>query len=210
MINILALSDEESPRFWNEFEPLRLDHIDMILACGDLSPSYLSFIATYTHAPVLYVHGNHDGRYEMHPPEGCICVEDQIYVCNGLRILGLGGSMQYNHGAHQYTQAQMKRRVQKLWFALRKHRGFDILMTHAPAYGIGDGTDLPHQGFEAFRTLLEKYQPYAMVHGHIHLNYGMQYQRLTQYQNTKIINAYEHYLLSVPTHVAGRQEGTRK
>ena len=45
--------------------------------------------------------------------------------------------------------------------------------------------------------LIEQYEPYAMVHGHTHLNYSTSYQRLREYQNTKIINAYERYLLKI-------------
>ena len=56
-----------------------LDGIDLILSSGDLNPHYLSFLATFTTAPVLYVHGNHDDKYEKIPPDGCICIEDQIY-----------------------------------------------------------------------------------------------------------------------------------
>ena len=48
----------------------------------------------------------------------CICIEDQIYVHEGVRILGLGGSMRYRPGINQYTEKEMKKRVKKLWFPL--------------------------------------------------------------------------------------------
>ncbi|MGM9617379.1 metallophosphoesterase family protein [Butyricicoccus sp.] len=194
-MNILTLSDIESGYLWSCQHPIILKNVDLILSCGDLDPHYLSFIATYTHAPVLYVHGNHDTSYQTTPPEGCICIEDRIVTYHGVRILGLGGSMRYKAGPYQYTQSEMNRRVRRLWMKLRLYGGFDILLTHSPAFGIGDGTDLPHTGFHAFRRLIEKYEPYAMVHGHTHLNYGTAYQRLREYQHTKIINAYERYLL---------------
>ena len=28
---------------------------------------------------LLYVHGNHDARYQDDPPLGCICIEDQMF-----------------------------------------------------------------------------------------------------------------------------------
>ena len=71
-MNILTLADVESPPLWDPTQPYRLKDADLILSCGDLSPDYLSFIATYSHAPVLYVHGNHDDIYESRPPLGCI------------------------------------------------------------------------------------------------------------------------------------------
>ena len=97
-MKILVLADEECKSLWDYFDRSKLEGIDLILSCGDLSPHYLSFIATFTSAPVLYVHGNHDGCYETSPPEGCLCIENQIYVHKGVRILGLGGSMRYKDG----------------------------------------------------------------------------------------------------------------
>ena len=92
-MRILAIADEESKYLWDFFEKEKLAGIDLILSSGDLNPNYLSFLATFTTAPVLYVHGNHDDKYERTPPEGCICIENQIYVHEGIRILGLGGSI---------------------------------------------------------------------------------------------------------------------
>ena len=178
-MKILALSDQESLGLWDYFDSSRLDGIDLILSCGDLNPHYLSFIATFAHAPVLYVHGNHDDRYADVPPEGCICVEDQVYTCKGVRILGLGGSMRYKQkGKHQYTQRQMDRRVWKQKLALLRRGGFDILLTHAPALGLNDGEDLAHTGFEVFNTLMDRYQPRYFIHGHVHMNYGREFPRL--------------------------------
>ena len=97
-MRILAIADEESPYLWDYFEKSKLEGIDLIISCGDLAPEYLSFLATFTSAPVLYVHGNHDTKYDEHPPSGCISIEDQIYVYQGVRILGLGGSMRYRPG----------------------------------------------------------------------------------------------------------------
>ena len=71
------------------------------------------------------------------------------------------------------------------------YHGFDILLTHAPAQGLGDGDDHAHQGYEVFLKLLNKYQPKYMVHGHMHLQYDHSLKRTMQYNNTQIINAYE-------------------
>ena len=193
-MKILTIADEESPYLWDYFEKSKLEGIDLIVSCGDLEPTYLSFLATFTSAPVIYVHGNHDDKYEKVSPEGCICIEDQIYVYKGIRILGLGGSMRYRPGQHQYTEWQMKKRVWKLKFQLFWRGGFDILVTHSPAYGINDGEDLAHRGFQTFVTLLEKYSPKYFLHGHVHMRYGRKYKRNDVYKNTKIINAYERYV----------------
>lgn len=190
-MRILAVSDVESKLYWDFYERGMLDGIDLIISCGDLDPRYLSFLVTMASVPVLYVHGNHDTKYAGIPPEGCVCIEDDIYVYQGVRILGLGGSMRYRPGEYQYTEWQMKNRVRKLWLQLLRHGGFDILVTHAPAYQLNDGMDLPHQGFQVFRTLLEKYKPKYFLHGHVHMSYGRRHKRYDVYQETQVINAFE-------------------
>lgn len=196
-MKILALADHESPFLWDYFDKDYVRDIDLILSCGDLKASYLTFLATMCKAPVFYIHGNHDGRYQIKPPEGCTCIEDQIITFQGVRILGLGGSICYNQGTYQYTQAQMDRRVSKLRFQLLRKRGFDILLTHSPAAGCGDGKDLAHCGFNAFSNLMTKYKPAYMIHGHVHANYCCQFIRKRTFQDTTVINAYEKYIIEI-------------
>lgn len=197
-MKILVISDEECAALWDFFDKSKVEDIDLIISCGDLDPRYLSFLATMTALPVLYVHGNHDGKYERIPPEGCICIENDVVVFEGVRILGLGGSMRYTSGPHQYTEKEMQRRVRKLKLKLLRKRGFDILVTHAPAYQLNDGRDLPHQGFRTFLKLMEDYKPKFFLHGHVHLNYGRNQRRFDQYQDTKVINAYEKCIIDIP------------
>lgn len=94
----MAIADEESKYLWDFFEKSKLEGIDLIISCGDLDPRYLSFLVTLSNVPVLYVHGNHDKKYEQVPPEGCICIEDEIYVYQGVRILGLGAPCATSRG----------------------------------------------------------------------------------------------------------------
>ena len=194
-MKILAIGDVESKYLWDYFERSKLEGIDLIISTGDLKPSYLSFLATFTSAPVLYVHGNHDEKYDWQPPEGCICIDDDVFVFRGIRILGLGGCMSYTGGKHQYTESEMRMRVWKLFPKILKNRGFDILVTHAPAFEINDGEDLPHMGFKIFRHLMEKYKPKYFVHGHVHMNYGRKHVRCDEYQDTMIVNSYERYVI---------------
>ncbi len=188
-MKILAIGDEESSYLWEYFDKSKLEGIDLIISCGDLDPHYLSFLVTFANVPVLYVHGNHDEKYAASPPEGCVCIEDRIYVHKGVRILGLGGSMRYRPGEHQYTERQMRQRVAKLWFQILRKGGFDILVAHAPAYQLNDGRDLPHQGFQVFLKLMEKYAPKYFLHGHVHLAYGRKHKRYDKYKKTHVINA---------------------
>jgi len=195
-MKILLVADKENDFIWDHFDPERYRDIELIISCGDLQPSYLSFLVTMINVPLFYVHGNHDTIYTHHPPEGCDSIEDRIVTFKGLRILGLGGTMKYSGRPHQYTEKEMEKRIRKLKRQLKKNNGFDILVTHAPAYGIGDGKDLCHQGFKCFLSLMDEYSPRYMFHGHMHLNYG-RIDRIQQYKNTTIINCYDHYVIDV-------------
>ena len=62
---------------------------------------------------------------------------------------------------------------------------------------VNDGEDLPHRGFETFVELIRKYRPKYFVHGHVHMNYGRQFPREDMYKDTKVINAYNHYIIEI-------------
>jgi len=196
-VKILVVSDEESPYYWDYYRPGRLDGVDLILSCGDLKADYLSFLVTMGRAPLYYVRGNHDADYAQRPPEGCDCIEDKLITVNGVRILGLGGSPLYNGGPNQYTERQMAWRIRRLGFQLRRARGVDLVLTHAPVRGHGDADDPAHRGFEAFLPLLDKYHPRYLVHGHVHLRYGANLPRVLDYNGTSLINACGYYTLEI-------------
>ena len=91
----------------------------------------------------------------------------------------------------------MRRRIRKLRQKIRKLGGIDLVVTHAPPYGVGDAEDPAHQGFQALRVLLEEFQPRHLIHGHVHLRYGSR-TREQQYGSTQVINVSERYVLDLP------------
>ena len=202
-MKILAISDEECPALWEYYVPGRLKEYDLIISSGDLSAKYLEFIATMGRAPVLYVPGNHDVRYTTDPPEGCDCIDGHFVTFNGVRILGLGGCRWYRPGPYQVTEREMRKKIRRLKFQLWRHKGVDIVVTHAPPEGVGDGEDNAHRGFEALIDLIDKYKPTYLLHGHVHANYDSRFVREREYNGTKVINVGERYTLEVP-------EGTYK
>ena len=191
--NIECIADEEDSQLYSDRAPSILKDTDFIISAGDLSPRYLEYLVTVSNKPLLYIHGNHDDEMLRNPPEGCICIDDDLYIFQGIRILGLGGSFRYSNGNFQYTEVQMERRIKKLKRKIRKAGGVDIVVSHAPIAGYGDLPDYAHQGFECFNKLLEELKPHYWFYGHVHLNYGQAMNRLHSYKKTMIVNVYDRY-----------------
>lgn len=196
-MKLLVISDAPDPGLWDYFSKDKLQGADAIISCGDLPASYLSFLVTVSNRPLFYVPGNHDTRYERQPPEGCDCIDGKVVNFRGYRILGLGGSMEYSGGPHQYTEREMRGRIARLK-GLMKRDGVDILVTHAPAQGLGDMNDPCHRGFACFKDLMEEYAPQYFLHGHIHLQYAPNQPRVRQYGGTTVVNASGKHLIELP------------
>ena len=139
-MKILAISDVPSKALWDYCTREKLAGVDIILSCGDLPKKYLEYLTNFTAAPILYVHGNHDGSYKGDEPGGCICVDDEVYIWKGLRIMGLGGCIRYNReDTYQYTEKEMRRRARKLWFKASISHGLFIffIVTYKRGWIIG-------------------------------------------------------------------------
>ncbi|WP_461204300.1 metallophosphoesterase family protein [Clostridium sp. DL1XJH146] len=193
-MKILLLGDEESGYIWDHFDRDVFKNIDFIISCGDLKQSYLSFVVTMMNKPLYYVPGNHDVSYEEKPPEGCINIHNKIIIHKGIRIYGFGGSIWYNGNKYQYKEKEVHKVIKKNRFKFKKSKGIDILVSHSPALGLGDGDTNAHKGFSSFKEFIDLYEPKYHFHGHQHLNYAMQ-DRIIKYNNTTIVNAYNYYIL---------------
>ena len=197
-MKILTVADAEERCLWDYYDAERFADIDLILSAGDLDANYLEFLVTVTNKPLLYVRGNHDDSYARRSLGGCICVEDSVYVWCGLRIAGLGGSMRYRDGLNMFTEREMARRVRRIEPKIRLAGGVDILLTHAPIFGVGDLDDLPHRGFECLGTLVERWTPGYMVHGHIHQGYSPRFERVRELPcDTQVVNACGYHIIEL-------------
>jgi calcineurin-like phosphoesterase family protein len=188
-VRVLAVSDEMDPVLWHDASSV--GPVDVILACGDLPFDYLDHLMGELDVPLAFVPGNHDPDVEGYRqgrgglvlragmpdeppwPAGAINADGRVVDVAGLRLAGLGGSVRYSEGPNQYTQHQQRRRVRRLaamarWRRFRDHRGVDVLLTHAPPRGVGDGDDPAHHGFVAFRDLVLRLDPPLLLHGHVH------------------------------------------
>ncbi len=169
-MKILAVSDIESKYIWDHFDPAVFKSVELIISCGDLKASYLSYLVTMIPAPLFYVCGNHDTDYTHRPPEGCVCIDGELVRYRGLRIAGLGGAMGEGQGAIVYTEAEMERRSRKLESRIKKAGGLDIFVTHAAPLGRGDGPSQFHRGFSSFCRIDDTYSPKYHFFGHYHLS----------------------------------------
>jgi Icc-related predicted phosphoesterase len=106
-------------------------------------------------------------------PAGCENIDGRVVEARGLRIAGLGGSVRYKAGPNQYSQAQAGWRALKLEARIRlkrvrNGRKLDVLVTHAPPFGLAEAKDSAHVGFVATLRLIQHFQPSIAVHGHVH------------------------------------------
>jgi Icc-related predicted phosphoesterase len=51
---------------------------------------------------------------------------------------------------------------------MRFGRFVDVVIAHSPPFGIHDGDDPAHIGFRTFLSLMERFKPKLLLHGHIH------------------------------------------
>ena len=212
---VLALSDEVEERFYAS--GARARRPDLVVACGDLPFDYLEHVVTTTCVPLLYVPGNHDPDLRAPPrsrrpfvaecmqpvrgAQGCVNVDGRVVDVGGIRVGGLGGSVRYRRGPNQYTQREMRTRALALELrcrvrAPRRGRRVDVLLTHAPPRGLGDGDDAAHAGFDAFHRLIDVLRPHVLVHGHVH-PYGPP-PPVRRVGRTDVVNAVGHRWLEVP------------
>ena len=208
-MRVLSVSDKVVPQLYSTSVLQYLTSVDLILGCGDLPYEYLEFLVSTYNAPAYFVAGNHDRplQYDMHGwlvygPRGCVNLHGRVVWERGLLLGGLEGSIRYNDRPHfQYTDTEMWFHVLRLaprlkWNELVHGRSLDILITHAPPFGIHDLPDRAHQGFRALLWLVRRFQPRYLIHGHIHV-YGLRTRTVTALGQTQIINTYGHRLLEI-------------
>jgi hypothetical protein len=194
VVRVLAVSDVVGESLWADIGPAR--GAGLILGCGDLPFEYLAYLMNALDVPLVFVPGNHDpdlsgyrvsragltlraGLPARPPwPDGAVSADGRVVDMAGLRIAGLGGCRRYRPGPNQYSDRQQARRARQLAVrarlrrpaGLRQLRGghrVDVLLTHAPPRGVGDGADPVHQGFPALNVLAERLQPALLLHGHV-------------------------------------------
>jgi Icc-related predicted phosphoesterase len=203
-MRVLTVSDQVNEQLYSPALKQVACDVELILSCGDLPSDYLEYILSTLNVPLFYVMGNHGGAGGDKPePEGAENIDGRVVEAKGLLIAGLEGSMRYNNRPlYQYTENQMRAKIARLSPTLmlnrtRYGRYLDILVTHAPPFGIHDGEDLPHHGFKSFVWFIDHYQPRYVIHGHMHV-YDNREAVVTPRGKTTIVNTYGYRILNIP------------
>lgn len=202
VVRLMAVSDRPMQRLYASDVGQRFPDVQLLIGCGDLPFYYLEFLVSALDTFLVYVRGNHDldpqytssGRV-LTGAQGGINIHGRTIETGGLLIAGLEGSKRYRPNApYMYTEGEMTWNVLQLiprllWNVSRYGRALDILVTHAPPFGIHDLSDVAHQGFKIFRAFMRYFRPRYLLHGHIHV-YRNDVPRITRFLNTTVINVY--------------------
>ena len=148
---------------------------------------------------IVFCAGNHDFYCQkIHPNfiqeviNNAIYLQDSSVTINGLKIYASPWSPIFGNWAFMLPGDELK----KKWEQISKDT--DILLTHAPPYGIldnvlrangdlGENVGCPH-----LRDKVKEIQPKLHVFGHIHGSYGKYTDYKTNYINASLMNeAYE-------------------
>ncbi len=205
---VLAVCDEVVDQLYGPAIRERHGEYDFVLSCGDLPAYYLDFVASMLDIPVYGIHGNHDG--DPHDPSsdreratgGVVQLHGRVVRDHGLLIGGFDGCLRYNGGAYQFSETEMRLHIARMIPALLLNkllygRYLDVLITHAPPFGIHDLPDRAHQGFKVFRWFLQTFTPRYQLHGHIH-QYNRQAVTRTRFHETEVINVFPYRALTIP------------
>ena len=217
-MKVLCIADHVDPFIYSAGIKSRFKDVDLVLSAGDLSLEYYDYIVSSLNKPLFFVFGNHHlanrSRYERRSdpfqaplmPEylggvGATYLEGRVVRTAGLILAGLGGSIWYNGGEHQYTDFTMFLSMLRLlpgmlWHRVLRGRWIDILVTHSPPYGINDLPDPCHTGFRIFLWFMRTFRPRYLVHGHVHL-YDRNAAREARYGGTTVLNAYDHTVIEL-------------
>lgn len=231
-MKILIVSDQIDPFIYNYAIKELFNDVSCVLCAGDLPMDYIDFIVSTLNKPTYFIFGNHNlnglkffhkdaaydasqtGSKEFHSC-GATYAGFKVITDHELKwphpkkrkatpllIAGVSGSRDYNHGACQYTESEMRFKLFKLIPRLILNkilygRYLDIFLTHATPRHVHEHEDNCHKGFKCFNKFIKKYKPTYMVHGHIHL-YDQNEPRVSVYHDTIVVNAYGHYVIDLP------------
>lgn len=180
---------------------VKIGECDVLCCTGDITSSgeastFLDFMEWFSQQPAkhkIYIAGNHDTSHERAPKSikivndayrqntGIIYLENSEVVIDGVKFYGSPYQPEFYNWAFNLRRGNP---LKANWALIPDD--VDILLTHGPAYGVLDETDLgEHVGCEDLRERIKELKQ-LKVHamGHIHHSYGQ-----TEIDGVKYINS---------------------
>ena len=182
-MKILAFSDiHRSAKFAGQIVRAAAS-ADLVIGAGDYAtkqkglPKIISLLKTIK-VPTLLVPGNHedcaDLRYECSGWPHMQVLHGEATNIHGLTIYGLGYEMPQSTDASWNRFMDEEQAVTILEGLAANNGSCDILVTHAPPYGIADmQADGRHDGSTALKGFITLMQPKLHLCGHIHNDWGV-------------------------------------
>lgn len=200
----------------NRHKYIEVPECDILICSGDISgqgtPSevenFLRWITKQVQATYkVFIAGNHDRLFDpkFGKREAIMELLKKYKVLNGLEegsntfylendsieIMGvkIWGSpwTPWFHGDHWAFNAQRGEEIAKIWNQIPKDT--DILITHGPAWGRGDyNNESLRVGCEDLRRKIREIKPFIHLFGHIHEDYGYDFDEHTYYFNGSTCN----------------------
>ena len=208
-MKVLFVSDKVVEHIYSPSIAQRYQDVKLVIGCGDLPYYYLEYIQSVLNVSLVYVHGNHDPEREylsdgsmVAGPMGGVNLHCKSVNEQKLLLAGLEGSIRYRDGLFQYSQHEMWLNAifhlapRFLMNKLRYGRYVDILVAHSPPFGIHNGDDRIHIGFNSFLWLMKVFKPRYLVHGHRHIYNPMEITE-TRYFDTQVVNIYPYKVIDI-------------
>jgi Icc-related predicted phosphoesterase len=120
--------------------------------------------------PVLYIMGN-DDMVDLEPPTGSIrSIHGSRTELHEFNFVGYQFSLPFMGGINEKPEADIRSDLERLEPLIDERT---VFVTHSPAFGILDiGILDRHAGSDSIGDVIDRRNPIAHIHGHIHSQFG--------------------------------------
>lgn len=199
-MKIVAISDTH-----NRHQNLILPEGDILIHAGDVTEhgeeyqakDFLEWFSVQPHHYKVFISGNHDNYFDKLSapeinkiiPNNVIYLNDHDIKIENIKIWGSAMRLWFSNLACNH-----KNGIDVSKYFSQIPPDIDILVTHAPVYGILDKTIYGNAGgCVELRDRIRRIRPRYSIFGHIHEAYGMLDTEGTTFINASVLN--ENYQL---------------
>lgn len=137
---------------------------DMYILLGDNGGGWLhdlAYVSKRDNKPVVAVLGNHDDP--MFPKWYPSFVHERHVSLFGYRFACIDGCLKKDGGKYiGYAEEEYRAMIENTAES-------DIILSHAPPYGLYEARDTAHTGIRALRDKIIRDRPFLCLYGHMHV-----------------------------------------